>query len=300
MMLPAACATKLRFSQFHFTGKERDGESGNDYFGARYYASSMGRFLSPDPLLNSGHPENPQTWNRYAYVLNNPLRSTDPTGLYTCSGTKDQCRAFHDALSALKSARDSFSKKSDQYKALNRALGAFGKENIDNGVHVGFGSTRSGAPGDTNVGIQSDATGNKVTTADNPTGQDTRVTFDLSQGDNLAVDAAHEGTHAADGSDLVGALPINLIGPDAQALLGGPLNLTQYQTETNAYTASSYAAQGMNSSFLNVGNGHQIWNASWAAADVQTMRSTGIREELADPKGHYNVTPENQGKKLIQ
>jgi len=32
----------------HFTGKERDSESGNDYFGARYYASSMGRFFSPD------------------------------------------------------------------------------------------------------------------------------------------------------------------------------------------------------------------------------------------------------------
>jgi RHS repeat-associated protein len=33
----------------HFTGKERDGESGNDYFGARYYANSIGRFMSPDP-----------------------------------------------------------------------------------------------------------------------------------------------------------------------------------------------------------------------------------------------------------
>ena len=32
----------------HFTGKERDSESGNDYFGARYYASTMGRFMSPD------------------------------------------------------------------------------------------------------------------------------------------------------------------------------------------------------------------------------------------------------------
>ena len=37
----------------HFTGKERDGESGNDYFGARYYNSAMGRFLSPDPLMAS-------------------------------------------------------------------------------------------------------------------------------------------------------------------------------------------------------------------------------------------------------
>jgi RHS repeat-associated protein len=35
---------------FKFTGKERDGETGNDYFGARFYTSSFGRFISPDPL----------------------------------------------------------------------------------------------------------------------------------------------------------------------------------------------------------------------------------------------------------
>jgi RHS repeat-associated protein len=38
----------MLFSRSRFTGKERDTESGNDYFGARYYASSMGRFMSPD------------------------------------------------------------------------------------------------------------------------------------------------------------------------------------------------------------------------------------------------------------
>jgi len=69
----------------HFTGKERDSESGNDYFGARYYASAMGRWLSPDW---NGSPvpvpyadfTNPQTLNLYAYVSNNPLRRNDPTG----------------------------------------------------------------------------------------------------------------------------------------------------------------------------------------------------------------------------
>jgi RHS repeat-associated protein len=64
-----------------FTGKERDGETGMDYFLARYYQSSQGRFTSPDPLLASGRLANPQTWNRYAYVLNNPLRLVDPNGM---------------------------------------------------------------------------------------------------------------------------------------------------------------------------------------------------------------------------
>jgi len=68
-------------TEHHFTGKERDAESGNDYFGARYYASSMGRMLSPDPDTGTLiHIMNPQRWNMYAYALNNPLTMTDPTG----------------------------------------------------------------------------------------------------------------------------------------------------------------------------------------------------------------------------
>jgi RHS repeat-associated protein len=63
------------------TLKERDIETGLDYFGARYFASTQGRFTSPDPLLSSGVPEDPQSWNRYSYVLNNPLALIDPDGL---------------------------------------------------------------------------------------------------------------------------------------------------------------------------------------------------------------------------
>jgi RHS repeat-associated protein len=61
-----------------YTGKERDTESGLDYFGARYLGSSMGRFMSPDSF--GGHLEDPQTLNRYSYVGNNPLSRTDPDG----------------------------------------------------------------------------------------------------------------------------------------------------------------------------------------------------------------------------
>lgn len=64
-----------------FTSKERDNETGLDYFLARYYAGAHGRFTGTDPLLASGRVANPQTWNRYAYVLNNPLQFVDPDGL---------------------------------------------------------------------------------------------------------------------------------------------------------------------------------------------------------------------------
>ena len=75
---------------YKFTGKERDTESGNDYFGARYYASSMGRFMSPDPSgLTYADPINPQSFNLYSYALNNPLKNTDPTGMYCDYGDPD-------------------------------------------------------------------------------------------------------------------------------------------------------------------------------------------------------------------
>jgi RHS repeat-associated protein len=69
-------------NHYKFTGKERDAESGLDYFGARYYGSSMGRFTSPDPKgISIRHLLNPQKFNKYAYVLNNPLNMVDPNGL---------------------------------------------------------------------------------------------------------------------------------------------------------------------------------------------------------------------------
>jgi RHS repeat-associated protein len=78
-------------TEYLFTGKERDAESELDYFPARYYGSSLGRFMSPDPSgLYMADPGNPQQLNLYAYVGNNPLRFTDPLGLSTdCGGGGD-------------------------------------------------------------------------------------------------------------------------------------------------------------------------------------------------------------------
>jgi RHS repeat-associated protein len=65
---------------YKFTGKERDSESGLDYFGARFNSSTMGRFMSPDAFYKDSHVGDPQSWNKYAYARNNPLRYVDPTG----------------------------------------------------------------------------------------------------------------------------------------------------------------------------------------------------------------------------
>jgi RHS repeat-associated protein len=66
-------------SNIHFTGKEHDYETGLEYFGARYDASSMGRFMSSDNPKYADRTD-PQTWNLYSYVNNNPLSKTDPDG----------------------------------------------------------------------------------------------------------------------------------------------------------------------------------------------------------------------------
>jgi RHS repeat-associated protein len=69
-------------SPLHFTGKDRDSESGLDHFEFRKFSSAMGRFMSPDPAgMMAADIGSPQTLNRYAYVLNNPLSFTDPFGL---------------------------------------------------------------------------------------------------------------------------------------------------------------------------------------------------------------------------
>jgi RHS repeat-associated protein len=102
----------MGYSQTHglrqkFTEKERDIESGLDYFIARYYSSAQGRFTSPDEfaggpdelwVMGSGDGEKqalvyadvaqPQSLNKYQYCLNNPLRYIDPDGHQTVSKKK--------------------------------------------------------------------------------------------------------------------------------------------------------------------------------------------------------------------
>src|SRR5438067_6027092 len=86
----------------HFTQKERDNETGLDYFLARYYSSTQGRFTSPDEFTGgpdelysfaddaSDNPtfyadlRNPQSLNKYQYSYNNPLRYVDPNGHDPC------------------------------------------------------------------------------------------------------------------------------------------------------------------------------------------------------------------------
>ena len=81
-----------------FTSKERDTETGLDYFCARYYANIQGRFTSADEPFADQSADNPQSWNLYSYVRNNPLIFIDPTGRFGDYYNRDGSYAYTDNI----------------------------------------------------------------------------------------------------------------------------------------------------------------------------------------------------------
>jgi len=268
-----------------FTGKERDPESNLDYFGARYYSGAQGRFTSSDPLLNSGKPRDPQSWDRYSYVRNNPLARIDPTGLYdlnnTCGADNEKCnKQFEQHAKSLKSGLSSLQsqlknvKDPAQKARLEASLKALGTEGDHNGVNVGFGKTKGGGAGETDP-VYSQQTGKETY----------NITLDPSklsaQGD-YAIAGAHEGTHVDDINTM-------LASPAGGALSDFSLEYRGYQT--SAFAAS---AQGASSLSMNYdGKSYPIWNGSWGAVDRNiTNFVTKFHDKNGQPD-HPETTPHN-------
>jgi RHS repeat-associated protein len=84
--------------RFQFAGMEYDSEDNLNHTEFRQYASAEGRWLSPDPYSGSLDLSNPQSFNRYVYVLNNPIRFNDPEGLQPgCDPESEQCLGIENA-----------------------------------------------------------------------------------------------------------------------------------------------------------------------------------------------------------
>jgi len=283
-----------------FTAHERDAETNLDYMKARFFSSTQGRFTSVDPLLSSGNIHDPQTWNRYSYTLNNPLKYTDPFGLYVFhkSVDKEQREKFNAALEKAKEILKQYKEGSKEYNQLKRALNSYG------------------APGEKNgVTIYAEATSGKGTQATTATAgalrngmQDTRVTInpDSFQSEDLVATVAHEGAHVADGYDWV------------ESGFADSKNPTQYQFEFDGFTVTSLIyqkqfPQGIGFNYPGYKESGRnpfpparisLWNPSWAEADrVVIERTRSINGILAQPEkagGGYELTPTNTGRAFVK
>jgi RHS repeat-associated protein len=263
-----------------FVGYERDTETGLDFAQARYYANVQGRFTSPDPMLSSGQIGAPQTWNRYTYALNNPLRFVDPLGLYTWSASLGGSRtdedirkeinnldidqdyerigqlqgmltgrqAFRDALSQLEMmASTDFTLPIDQQDEITRARDAYGNEGEDNGVSIAVGGLAAGTAATTAL------TGYVYGSNGVPIRGKVQVTFgSLISGQNLVLNVGHEGSHVADKRAAVAAWAAT---GDYNQARGGALNVTGYDSERRAYYVSAYIAAHQNRESLTMGRG---------------------------------------------
>jgi RHS repeat-associated protein len=245
----------------HFTGKERDTESGNDYFDARYYASTMGRFMSPDwsakvspvPYATMGDP---QSLNLYSYVRNNPLSRAD------ADGHCDWCQKFanwargdgfvtnmnlratnetvrpHDTVSAAPATGNSTPQTASKPKGLTIGVGISG--NVDVGVGVAGAEANGGyykvASANTNgqVQVSDAASGGAVTYAGSHT---------AGAPDQSATSPLVAGAYAGVGlSGLIANTPTtgDLSGPFAVTQINIPLVSVQIFNDTSGDWGMSF------------------------------------------------------------
>lgn len=276
-----------------FTAKERDDETGQDYFLARYYASNQGRFTSPDPLLSSGRVENPQSWNRYSYVLNNPLAFTDPFGLYEAKGlTKEQIATLEEAITLTEKLRDKYKEGSKEWNRINDALKALGRNGDGNGVIVTVGGDPNGASTEvTKKGITV-TFGRNVLKA----GQDLMAKPELQTG--LIGKIAHEGTHVDDG----------------QKWRQNGANMTEFEAEMRAHTTEVDAGRALSdlmkekgvikgSLEVQVANGDRdgtfttIYSPGWTEVDTKTAIGNYLKTAplyKLDPASKTQAFPTNE------
>lgn len=270
------------------------------------YGYKHGRFTSPDPLLSSGRIENPQSWNRYPYVLNNPLNLIDPSGLYDFApDTDDKYKEkFRNAYNKLKEllADPKLDKKltESQISKLKAAFAAFGTEGDGNGVTVGFvnnvknGIAEAVFPKDDSSGmpnfIKEKSDGTFV--------PNIHVNFEKGiDADTMVEAVAHEGDHTSN-LQALGVQAIRMAMSTDQVLdnpalamqkfLALPGNLTQYDSEKSAYQVSAAVQQYQ-------GRETDIWKRGWTETDQRTI--TAINDRIR--RDYDGIGPKNPGERYL-
>ncbi len=277
-----------------FTQKERDNETGLDYFGARYFASTQGRFTSADPLLTSATVESPQSWNRYDYALNKPLKYIDPTGMWNWDASaggpasdQDLLDKWHNkslkskerneaerqykfrqtvkaGLDSVGAAANSPTLTADQQSQVRSARESYGSENDNNGVLVGI--KKAGGPATT--GLNDDGT-ITVLFRDND-----------KNANSFAANIAHEGQHVEDAQAFL-----------ANPYVGSPLDLTHYEREMRAYDTGAYTAEGLGMKGYPAHSDLKAWQSGWKEAERVTRIANYVRAGYPNSPGPENPGP---------
>lgn len=233
-----------------YTGHAEDPETGLVYMQQRYYDPEAGRFLSTDPVQADA---NGGSFNRYWYANDNPYRYTDPFGLWTCSGSKSQCATIDTGLQNVSKAAANLKAGSTDQNRLNAVVKFFGKEGVDNGVKVTFGSIKGEM-------ANTDTKGKVVTIKFNlkeMQKQFTGRTDGSTPASEYAGLVAHEGTHGIDGL----------------ARGGNPANKGQEEaTEHNAFEAQAATAKG-----LGINSAYGLWRNDWSPSEAGAMREQSVQ-----------------------
>jgi RHS repeat-associated protein len=194
-----------------FPGQYFDAETGLFYNGHRYYDSASGREAQSDPMgLRGG-------LNTYAYAANNPLRYFDPSGLWVCNGSTDQCNSFSQGLQALQNASTSSDIPSYMQQDLANIVAAYGAKGDPN-VFINFDSLQAGVKG---------RTGKNKSGCGSITLDSSKLLDPGNTANQWGATIAHEGQHLVD--EIEG---------DATGY-----RIPVMDSEVNAYTSEAYFDQ---------------------------------------------------------
>lgn len=258
-------------TEHHFTGKERDVETGLDYFGARYNASSVGRFMTPDPIgIIKQKLRDPQQWNMYSYTRGNPIRFLDPTGMYNTDCAESDITKCSAEIQNFEANRKKDLQSTDP--AVRAAAAAFGSFNDKNKVDLKFDP--NAAVGKTQQEVSNGKATDRVA-----------VTMpSLANGVNIGTTGliAHEGSHIEDIQSSIAGQPV-----------------THFQSEMKAYMTQAgvlqdFIPRGVPSFMSIVDNGVSLTLMSPFDDDARGVNSESVRDFLvADPR--YGLKESNQG-----